>query len=164
MEISGLTWGVFPLFRGVNAVHLDSKGRMAIPARYRPRLEQEANNQLIVTIDTDDLCLLLYPLPEWEIIERKIENLPSFNRVARRIQRLLIGHATEVELDSNGRILVPSLLRDYARLDKQIMLIGQGKKFEIWSDSIWHGGREEWLNEREFEKDNIPAELLSLSL
>lgn len=157
-------WGVVPLFRGVNSVHLDTKGRMAIPARYRARLEQEAQNQLIVTIDTDDTCLLLYPLPEWEIIERKIENLPSFNRVARRIQRLLIGHATEVELDSNGRILLPALLREYAKLDKQIMLIGQGRKFEIWADHVWQEGRDGWLTNSENVEDETPSELLSLSL
>ena len=97
------------MFRGLNAVNLDAKGRMSIPMRYRSKLE-DAKNQLIVTIDTEDACLLLYPLPEWEFLENKIEQLPSFNNTARRIQRLLIGHATEVELDSNGRILLPALI------------------------------------------------------
>lgn len=151
------------MFRGINAVHIDAKGRVAIPMRYRQRLE-EAKNQLVVTIDTEDPCLLLYPLPDWELLEYKIENLPSFNRIARRIQRLLIGHATEVEMDGNGRILLPSLLREYARLDKQIILVGQGKKFEIWSDKLWDEGRENWIGGEGEENGQPPPELLNLSI
>jgi len=155
--------GDFPLFRGINAVNLDTKGRISIPTRYRPQLDT-AKNQLVVTIDTEDPCLLLYTLPEWEILERKIEGLPSFNKSARRVQRLLIGHATEVELDSSGRILLPSLLRDYAKLDKQIMLVGQGKKFEIWADALWEQSREDWLADPMDDEKEFPAELLSLSI
>jgi MraZ protein len=152
------------MFRGISAVNLDAKGRMAVPARYRLEIEKEAQSQLIVTIDTDQRCLLLYPLPEWEIIERKIEALPSFNPTARRIQRLLIGHATEVELDSNGRILLPPLLREYAAIDKRVMLVGQGKKFEIWDEGQWQGGRDEWLAQRPLLETDLPEELRSLSL
>lgn len=148
----------------MNSVHLDAKGRMGIPARYRLRIEQEAKNQLIVTIDTEETCLLLYPLSQWEVIERKIEALPSFNEVARRIQRLLIGHATEVELDTNGRILLPALLREYAKLDKEVMLIGQGKKFEIWAEKEWHDKRGKWLANNKKDKGETPSEILSLSL
>ena len=82
------------MFRGVSVIQLDEKGRMAIPTRYRHFLEQDAKGQLVVTIDTEDRCLLLYPIIAWEQIEQKIESLPSFNRSARRIQRLVIGHAT----------------------------------------------------------------------
>lgn len=152
------------MFRGISAVNLDDKGRMAIPARYRELLEKTANNQLIVTIDTEQHCLLLYPLPEWEIIEQKVNALPSFNAVARRIQRLLIGHATEVELDSSGRILLPPVLREYANLQKQVMLVGQGKKFEIWSENDWQSLREIWLTEHSAETGNLPAEVKLLSL
>ncbi len=87
---------------------------------------------LVATIDTDEPCLLIYPLDEWTIIQQKIEALPSFHPMTRRIQRLLIGHATDLELDANGRIVVPPLLRDYAGLQKQSILLGQGKKFELW--------------------------------
>jgi MraZ protein len=151
------------VFRGINLIQLDTKGRMAMPARYRTRLQDLAQGRLIVTIDTQEACLLLYPLPEWELIEQKIEALPSFHKASRRIQRLLIGHATELELDSNGRILLPPLLREYASLDKQVMLIGQGKKFEIWSETGWQQGREEWLTE-ETTDDLLPPELQTLSL
>jgi MraZ protein len=156
-------WEIFPLFRGINAVNLDAKGRISIPTRYRCALEK-VNNQVIVTIDTEDPCLLLYPLPEWEILEKKIENLPSFNRAARRVQRLLIGHATELELDPSGRILLPSILRDYAHIDKQVMLVGQGKKFEIWSDARWEKGRQDWISKYSDEGESVPNELLDLSI
>ena len=156
-------WEKFPLFRGINAVNLDSKGRMSIPTRYRCALEK-AKNQVIVTIDTEDPCLLLYPLPEWEVLEKKIEGLPSYNKAARRVQRLLIGHATELELDLNGRILLPSILRDYAHVDKQVILVGQGKKFEIWADSLWEKGRQDWISRTTQIDKEFPTELLDLSI
>lgn len=152
------------MFRGINAVNLDAKGRMAMPARYRALLNESAKGRLVVTIDTEEKCLLLYPLPTWETIEEKIEALPSFNRTTRRIQRLLIGHATELELDGNDRILLPPLLREYASLDKAVMLVGQGKKFEIWDDKVWAGGRDNWLAAGLSELPELPDELKSLSL
>ncbi len=152
------------MFRGINAVLLDAKGRMAMPARYRDQLQQNEISQVVATIDTESPCLLLYPLPEWEIIEQKLQSLPSFNRAARRIQRLLIGHATELELDGSGRILLPQLLREYAQLDKRIMLVGQGKKFELWDEQQWQAGRVSWLAEEASSAGELPTELQSLSL
>ncbi len=150
------------MFRGINSINIDVKGRMAMPTRYRDRLSEECDGQLVATIDTETACLLLYPLTEWEIIERKVEALPSFNPAARRIQRLLIGHATEMELDGNGRILIPPVLREYAGLDKKVMLVGQGRKFEIWSDANWQQERTDWLATK--GEGKIPPELESLSL
>ena len=152
------------MFRGIHAINLDAKGRIAVPTRYRDRLRGDCNGQLVLTIDTDSNCLLLYPLPEWEIIEAKIQALPSFNQAARRIQRLLIGHATDTDMDGNGRILLSPLLRNYAELDKKIMLVGQGKKFEIWDEALWNSGRERWLDEESAAMDELPDEMKSLSL
>ena len=143
------------MFRGVTAISLDVKGRLV--------LRERCNGALVVTIDTDDACLLIYPLDEWELIERKIETLPSLHPVTRRIQRLLIGHATDVELDGNGRILIPPLLRDYAGLDKHAILLGQGKKFELWDEGCWNLRRDQYLKEVS-EATDIPVELQSLSL
>ena len=150
------------MFRGVNALNLDAKGRMAMPAKYRDRLQETCNGQLIITVDRDH-CLLLYPLPEWEIIERKLVKLPSFNLQARRLQRLLIGHATETEIDGAGRILLPPPLREFAELDKRVVLIGQGNKFELWNEASWDERREQWLAKDE-DDSPLPAELESLSL
>jgi MraZ protein len=154
------------VFRGITAVSLDVKGRLAMPARQRDLLlESDDNAQLVVTIDTQSACLLLYPIAEWEIIERKLEALPSFNPATRRLQRLLIGHASEVEMDNQGRILIPQLLRDYAKLDKRVMVVGQGQKFELWSDTVWDAQREIWLEEdKQMNAEGLPAELQHISL
>lgn len=152
------------MFRGVNSINMDTKGRMALPTRYRELVQNHCEGQMVVTIDTEEQCLLLYPLAEWELIEKKIEALPSFNRAARRIQRLLIGHATDLEIDGNGRILLPAKLREYAVLEKKLVLIGQGKKFEIWSEDKWEEKRVIWLKEEAEGNDQLPDELQSLSL
>ena len=149
-------------FRGVSNLSLDAKGRIVLPARYRDRLLEICQSQLIITIDTDQPCLLIYPLPEWELIEEKIEALPSFNPTTRRIQRLLIGHATEVEVDTNGRMLLSNPLREYARLGKKVVLIGQGKKFELWDEERWNEKRDAWLASD--DEGELPPELESLSL
>ncbi|HJN50039.1 MAG: division/cell wall cluster transcriptional repressor MraZ [Pseudomonadales bacterium] len=150
------------MFRGVSAINLDAKGRLAIPTRYRDRLAEHCDGQIVVTIDTDERCLLIYPLPQWEDIERKVEALPSFNPAARRVQRLLIGHATDIVMDGSGRILLPIPLREYARLEKKVVMLGQGGKLELWSEAYWLERRESWLEDQaELE---IPAELRSLSL
>lgn len=151
------------MFRGVNSLAIDDKGRMAIPARYREDLLEESSPHLIITIDTESTCLLLYPYSQWELIEKKIEALPSFNPAARRIQRLLIGHATETTLDNNGRILLPQPLREYANLTKNVVLIGQGKKFELWDEQQWLTSRQDWLKEAT-QVGQLPPDLLSLSL
>ncbi len=152
------------MFRGVNGVNIDAKGRIVMPTRYRERLQQASSGSVVLTIDTEERCLLMYPLSGWEEIESKLAQLPSFNPAARRIQRLLIGHATEVELDNHGRILVPPLLRDYAGLNKLAMLVGQGKKFELWDEEHWQQRRGQWLAEESGKDSELPDEVKSLSL
>lgn len=155
------------MFRGVNTLSLDSKGRMAIPTRYRDQLARACNGQMVLTINAldSDHCLLLYPQPEWEEIERKIMKLSSFNKQTRKLQRMLVGHATECEMDGNGRILLPPPLREFSALNKEIVLIGQGNKFEIWDDATWNARRSEWLeDEGKGGDDKLPPDLESLSL
>ncbi len=125
------------MFRGANAINLDSKGRLTIPTRYRQSLLDDCQGQLVCTIDTSQNCLLLYPLPEWEEIELKLSKLSSTNPQERRLQRLLLGYAMEGEMDKSGRILLAPTLRQHAALDKQIMLVGQLNKFEIWDAEVW---------------------------
>lgn len=116
------------MFRGANAISLD-KGRLAMPSRYRDELISRSSGQLIITIDAVDPCLCVYPLDEWELIETKLRALPSLREENRRLQRLLIGNAVDLELDGSGRFLVPPRLREYAKLDKRAMLVGQLNKF-----------------------------------
>ncbi len=149
------------MFRGVSPLNLDSKGRMTMPSRYRERIRAMCGGQMVMTVDRDH-CLLLYPLPEWEEIERKLVRLPSLNKQARRLQRLLMGHATDLEMDGQGRILVPPALREFAGLKKQIVLIGQGNKFELWDEATWNTKRAEWLAEGD-DEGGLCAELESLS-
>ncbi|MFP5414803.1 MAG: division/cell wall cluster transcriptional repressor MraZ [Gammaproteobacteria bacterium] len=151
------------MFRGNNEINMDAKGRMAIPARYRDALTTGCDGQLVATIDIEDRCLFLYPLPAWQEIEAQIAKLPTFNPDTRRLQRLLIGHARELEIDSNGRVLIPPELRTYAGLDKEVVLVGQGHRFELWSAASWATGREQWLAEAAGGRA-IPAEMQSLSL
>ena len=148
------------VFRGATKVSLDAKGRMAIPTRYRERLAARCDGQIVVTVDKDH-CLLIYPLPDWEELERKLVRLPSMNKVARNIVRIMVGYATEVDMDASGRILVSRELRDFAALDKQAMLIGQGNKFELWDEQTWNEKRDAWLNED--GDGELPADLESIS-
>jgi MraZ protein len=149
------------MFRGVNNLNLDAKGRMAIPARYRDRLLESCGGRLIFTIDVDR-CLLLYPLTEWEQIEKALMSRPNMNPQVRRLQRLIVGHATDVEIDGQGRVLVPPSLREYAALEKHAVLVGQGNKFELWDEDAWARQRDSWLEE---EMAGDPAAALeSLSL
>lgn len=153
------------MFRGINGIRIDQKGRMVIPARYRDRLQADGNGIVILTIDTEERCLLLYPLNTWEEIEAKLASLPSFNPAARRIQRLLLGHATDIEMDNQGRILLAPLLREYAGIEKQAILVGQGRKFELWDETHWDQCRAMWLKEEANTAESIlPDEVKSISL
>ncbi len=150
-------------FRGINNITIDAKGRMAMPARYRERLLESCGGRLVVTVDRDH-CLLVYPLPEWEIIEERLIDLPSLNKQARLLQRLYIGHATELEMDAQGRILLPAMLREYAGLGKKSVLIGQGKKFEIWDENTWNESQEAWVEAVQDDDAELPSALEDLSL
>lgn len=149
------------MLRGATKVTLDAKGRLAIPTRYRERLASRCDGQLVATVDRD-YCLLIYPYPEWEDIERKLVRLPSLNKQVRRLQRLMVGYATELDIDGHGRILLSRELRDFAGLERQAMLIGQGNKFELWDENSWNEKRDMWLGAE--DDVDLPAELESLSL
>jgi MraZ protein len=150
------------MFRGVNKLTLDAKGRMVMPTRYRERLQERCGGKLVITVDKDQ-CLLVYPLPDWEEIERKLMRLPTLNPQARRLQRLMVGHATDLELDGHGRVLLPPSLREYALLTRDAVLIGQGVRFELWDEARWNERRDEWLASEDTATD-LPAELETLSI
>ena len=150
------------MFRGANKLTLDAKGRMVMPTRYRERLQERCGGKLVITVDKEQ-CLLIYPLPDWEEIERKLMRLPTLNPQARRLQRLMVGHATDTDLDAHGRLLLPPNLREFGQLTRDAMLIGQGARFELWDEARWNEQRDEWLAGEESAVD-LPAELETLSI
>ena len=148
------------MFRGVAQLNLDSKGRLAVPARYRDGLLARCGGHLVITADSDR-CLLIYPLPDWEPIEQKLMQLSSFNAQIRELQRRIVGYAEDVLLDATGRILVPPALRGYAQLGKNVVLVGQGNKFELWDKQKW----EQVLKRGPgFGDGDLPPELEGFSL
>src|SRR2546423_12851091 len=122
------------MFRGATKVTLDDKGRMVMPTRYREQIAELAQGHLVVTVDRDQ-CLVIYPLPEWEQTERKLMSLPSLNPQARRLQRLMAGYATDLELDGHGRVMLPPELRAFAQLERPGMRAGQRKRFDPWDQA-----------------------------
>ncbi|MCC6923989.1 MAG: division/cell wall cluster transcriptional repressor MraZ [Nitrosomonas sp.] len=148
------------MFRGITQLSLDAKGRIAIPAKYRGELVERCSGRLVVTADPSR-CLLIYPQPAWEPIEQKLSALPSFNSKTRKLQRLLIGSASDVEMDNAGRILIAPPLRSFASLSKEVVLVGQGEKFELWDEQQWNLEIEDALS---FNEDDMPQELQGFSL
>ena len=151
------------MLRGVSQVSLDAKGRFAVPQRHRDGLianGSEAGSRQVMTADPSR-CLLLYALAAWEPIQEKLMALSSFNASTRALQRLLVGHADDVEMDATGRLLVPPALREYAGLDKRIVLVGQGNKFEIWDEARWN---ELTAAAVSFSDGGLPPELEGFSL
>ena len=148
------------MFRGVTALTLDSKGRLAMPARYREVLQLRASGKLVVTADSAS-CLLIYAAPDWEPIQQKLMGLSSFNPRTRDLQRLLVGNASDVEMDAAGRILVPAPLRKFAGLDKDVALVGQGARFELWDEGKWG---EQMERSMALYESSIPPELEGFSL
>jgi MraZ protein len=151
------------VFRGVSSLNLDAKGRIAIPTRYRDLLAESCNSELVITVDKAR-CLLIYPQPIWLEIEEKLKSLPSFDEDARNLQRLYIGNAHDIEMDGQGRILLPQELRRFANLDKKVALVGQINKFELWDEETWNSRQDAWLQKIDLNKLDLPPEFKSISI
>lgn len=148
------------MFRGISHLNLDVKGRLAVPARHRDALTERCAGHVVITADADR-CLLVYPLPDWELIQQKLEGLSNLDARVRELQRRLIGFAVDVDMDGAGRILISPALREYANLDKEVVLVGQGKKFELWNQDNW----EQMIAKAgSFGAGGLPPELEGFSL
>jgi MraZ protein len=152
------------VFRGVHALNLDEKGRLAIPAKYREVLQREHAGQVVITIAIDNRCLWMYGWSQWENLEKQLLSLPAVNQQVRRLQRLLIGHASECQLDGQGRVLVIAPLRKYASLDKNVVMVGVGSKFEIWDAETWDIRRNVWVEEMNMAELQALPDLSALQL
>ncbi|MBI5344744.1 MAG: division/cell wall cluster transcriptional repressor MraZ [Deltaproteobacteria bacterium] len=123
------------MFRGRFEHTIDSKGRLSIPSRFRETLNERYDARLVVT--TYDGCLIAYPHAEWQRLEERISTLPEFRRDTRAFLRFFYSSAMDCSIDSLGRMLIPQVLRDYAKLEKDVVLIGALKIVEIWSKDVW---------------------------
>lgn len=151
------------MYRGANLLTVDAKGRVAMPARYRQSLLDASGGQLVVTAHPSR-CLLLYPLPTWLETERNLMALSDFDKQSAALKRLLVGHATEVEMDKQGRLLLPPVLRDFAQLTREAMLVGRINGFELWDEAAWNAQRDEFLAATRDGKFDLPPELRGLTL
>jgi len=147
------------VFLGVSTLNLDAKGRMAIPAKHREGLAACCDSKVVVTINPRSGCLWLYPENEWREIERKVSRLPTLKSQNQSIQRLLLGHASEAQLDGQGRVILSPELKQHAKLDKKVALVGLGRKFEIWDEETWMTSREQWLAEAQLDDSTLSEEL-----
>ena len=148
------------MFRGATTVNLDSKNRLVVPTRYRDALLVNGGGRVVLTADPNQ-CLLLYPLPEWEPIEKKLNALSDFNPKTRSLKQLLVGYAHDIEMDSAGRVLLPPMLRKFAELDKAVVLVGQGTKIECWNEARWQSQVGQAMT---FSDESMPPELEGFTL
>ncbi|MEM8593550.1 MAG: division/cell wall cluster transcriptional repressor MraZ [Pseudomonadota bacterium] len=150
--------------RGIYNINMDAKGRMALPAKLRAHLPNDGAGLLVCTIDVQSRCLVIYPEDEWSSVEEQLQSLPSLDIKSRRFKRLILGHASDLEPDSNGRVLIPSVLREFASLDKKIVVLGQAKKIEVWDETAWVKERELALDEVADDFEELSESMMSLSI
>ena len=152
------------MFRGFSTLSIDSKSRLAVPSRYRDRLQSIAEGNLVLTLNPLDRCLWIYPVPEWELIESKLADLSDFDKQGRRAKQMMRGYATDCQMDGQGRILIQQELKEYAGLVKQVVILGQGNKFELWDQQAWYQQRDQWLQDIGDDSGEPSDALKSLSL
>ena len=152
------------MFKGFHCVSVDAKGRLAVPAKQRDAIHETGANELVLTVNPWDRCLWLYPAAEWAGIDAKLQELSDFDLESRRTKQVIRGYATDCALDGQGRVLLPSELREFARIDKRVALLGQGNKFELWDEATWNVQRDAWLDSVGQARGEVSDVLASLSL
>jgi MraZ protein len=149
------------VFLGSDVINMDAKGRFSVPTRIREELISECAGRLVITAHPKERCLLVYPEPRWQTLLNEIQSLPNLSEGAVRLQRLLIGYACPLEMDGNGRLLLSPTLRNYASLEKKLMLVGQGQKLELWSEEGWN----QWLQNSQPQGEGaMTVEMASVSI
>jgi len=150
------------VFFGETAINLDAKGRLAVPMRYRETLAEQCGNRMVLTYSAfDSGSLWLQSEQTWERVRDDVMGLPNFNASHRSLQRRLVGSATAVEPDGSGRILIPPSLRQVAGLEKRVIMLGMGNRFEIWDEDTLNAKRAEEVSNLD---EQASAEMASLVL
>lgn len=147
------------MFQGATGLNLDAKGRLAVPTKHREPLQAGPESKLVLTAHPHR-CLLLYPAQAWEPIRARIMTFSSFDPQLSLWKRLLVGFAEDLELDASGRLLISPALRKFAGLEKQLILVGQGSHFELWSEEAW----EKQLEAIETEPEKLPPGMENFAL
>lgn len=147
------------MFQGATALNLDVKGRLAVPTRHREALQSGTAGKQVLTAHPHR-CILLYPASAWEPIRTRIMSFSSFDAQTSLWKRLLVGFAEEVDLDASGRLLISPELRKFAALEKEVMMVGQGSHFEIWSQEAW----ERQLEQLSTSSDKLPPGMENFAL
>jgi MraZ protein len=142
------------MFMGEYRHNLDEKGRVIVPSKYREQL-----GELFVLTKGLDGCLFIYPLSEWSVFEQKLKQLPLTNTNARKFVRFFLSGAIECNVDKQGRILIPSNLRVYSEIEKDIVFIGMSSRIEIWSIHKWNH-----YNEEEFSAEILAEKMEELGI
>lgn len=143
------------MFMGEYQHNMDEKGRVIVPAKFRDDLGEK----FVATRGLDN-CLFVYPMNEWTILEKKLTSLPITSKNARIFVRFFFSGATECELDKQGRISIPANLRNFAALNKEIVIIGLANRVELWSKDKW----DNYLNEVEDSYEDIAATMEELGI
>ena len=140
------------MFFGETTINLDAKGRLAIPIRYRDSVAEQCENRMVLTYSAfDSGSLWLQSEKTWERVRDHVMALPNFNASHRSLQRRMVGSATALEPDGSGRILLPPSLRQVASLEKRVILLGMGNRFEIWDEDTLNSQRAEEVSSRDAE-------------
>ncbi len=133
------------MFGGVTHLNVDPKNRLAIPAKYRDILQEQSAGKMVITLESAQ-CLLIYPEHEWHHVREKVQNLPnSVHPLVKSYQRLVLGYAESLEIDKAGRVLLPATLKTMAKLDREVVLVGMGNRFELWDKDNWQQETEKAL-------------------
>ena len=141
------------MFMGEYNHTIDAKGRLIIPSKFREAL----GNEFVLTKGLDG-CLFVFPMKEWEAFEEKLRSLPLIDKNARKFSRFFLAGASTCELDKQGRILVPGTLREFAQMDKEVVLTGMLDRIEVWS-------KEQWLENNAYDdRDDIAQSMQELGL
>lgn len=152
------------MFRGQARTEIDSKHRLQITPHFKKLLSEQAGGDVVMTIDIQERCLLLFPMQAWEQLESSLGNLPDFSPSAKRVQRLMLGYANELEMDRYGRVPMPPMLQEYAGLNEDVVLVGQGGNIEIWGQAQWHLNCDKWLSGDEAETTNGAMDMMPMGL
>jgi MraZ protein len=144
------------MFRGQYFYSIDAKGRLSIPAKLRKQVAPEANDSFVITRGTG-LCIDVFPLDQWLKFEEKLHGLNNFDPSDARFTRMILQHATEDTLDSQSRIMIPQTLLNYAKIEKDVMVLGVLKKIELWNPQVY----EQYLKESDETYEAIAAKVMA---